>query len=257
MIDIHSHILPEVDDGSRGLEESLEMCRISFRDGISTIVATPHAHDSVHKTHNPAFLRQKVDELNTHLKGSPRIVLGCELRFTHDVVTHVCRDKSAPTIDGGPYALVEFPHQVVPLGSERALFELMSNQIRPIIAHPERNHLLMAEPERFYELVEMGVLGQVDTGSVTGQFGKKVQQTARLMLEHGLIHFIASDCHNTRNRLPGMSEAVQATAEIIGEEYAQAISKDNPAAVVEGKPIPVRPEAMLPQKRRRWFLFGR
>ncbi|HEX8183481.1 MAG TPA: CpsB/CapC family capsule biosynthesis tyrosine phosphatase, partial [Blastocatellia bacterium] len=196
-------------------------------------------------------------ELNTHLKGSPRIVLGCELRFTHDVVTHVCRDKSAPTIDGGPYALVEFPHQVVPLGSERALFELMSNQIRPIIAHPERNHLLMAEPERFYELVEMGVLGQVDTGSVTGQFGKKVQQTARLMLEHGLIHFIASDCHNTRNRLPGMSEAVQATAEIIGEEYAQAISKDNPAAVVEGKPIPVRPEAMLPQKRRRWFLFGR
>jgi protein-tyrosine phosphatase len=257
MIDIHSHILPEVEDGSRGLEESLEMCRISFRDGISTIVATPHAHDSVHKTHNPAFLRQKVDELNTHLKGSPRIVLGCELRFTHDVVTHVCRDKSAPTIDGGPYALVEFPHQVVPLGSERALFELMSNQIRPIIAHPERNHLLMAEPERFYELVEMGVLGQVDTGSVTGQFGKKVQQTARLMLEHGLIHFIASDCHNTRNRLPGMSEAVQATAEIIGEEYAQAISKDNPAAVVEGKPIPVRPEAMLPQKRRRWFLFGR
>jgi protein-tyrosine phosphatase len=255
MIDIHSHILPEVDDGSHSLEESLEMCRISFQDGVNTIVATPHAHDSVHKTHDPAFLRKKVDELNNHLQGGPRIVLGCELRFTHDVVSHICKAKSAPTIDGGPYALIEFPHQVVPLGSERALFELMSNQIRPIIAHPERNHLLMAEPERFYELVEIGVLGQVDTGSVTGQFGKKVQQAARLMLEHGLIHFIASDCHNTRNRLPGMSEAVQATAEIIGEEYAQAIAKDNPSAVVEGKPIPVRPEAMRPQKRKRWLFF--
>jgi protein-tyrosine phosphatase len=255
MIDIHSHILPEVDDGSRSLEESLEMCRISSEDGIEIIVATPHAHDNVHKTHDPRFLRQKVDELNSRLQGSPKIVLGCELRFTHDVVNHVCRIKSAPTIDDGPYVLVEFPHQVVPLGSERALFELMSNQIRPIIAHPERNHLLMAEPEKFYELVEMGVLGQVDTGSITGQFGKKVQQTALLMLEHGLIHFIASDCHNTRNRLPGMSQAVQATAEIVGEEYARAIAKDNPGAVVEGKPIPMRPQASIPKKKKKWLFF--
>jgi protein-tyrosine phosphatase len=256
MIDIHSHILPEVDDGSHSLEESLEMCHMSFRDGVQTMVATPHAHDSVHKTHDPAFLRRKVDELNGRLCGSPRVVLGCELRFTHDVVSQVCRTRSAPTIDGGPYVLVEFPHQVVPLGSDRALFELMSNQVRPIIAHPERNHLLMAEPERFYELVEMGALGQVDTGSVTGQFGKKVQQAAHLMLEHGLIHFIASDCHNTRNRLPGMSEAVRAAADIVGQEYARAIAEDNPAAVVEGKPIPVRPAAMLPQKKRRWLFFG-
>ncbi|HVG18560.1 MAG TPA: CpsB/CapC family capsule biosynthesis tyrosine phosphatase, partial [Blastocatellia bacterium] len=110
--------------------------------------------------------------------------------------------------------------------------------------------------ERFYELVEMGALGQVDTGSVTGQFGKKVQQAARLMLEHGLIHFIASDCHNTRNRLPGMSEGVRATAEIVGREYAQALADDNPSAVVEGRPIPVRPQAVLPQKKRRWLFFG-
>ena len=255
MIDIHSHILPEVDDGSRSLEESLEMCRLSATDGIEVIVATPHAHDNVHKTHDPEFLRQKVNELNAHLQGNPKIVLGCELRFTHDVVNHVCKEKSAPTIDGGPYVLVEFPHQVVPLGSSRALFELMSNQIRPIIAHPERNHLLMAEPERFYELVEMGVLGQLDTGSMTGQFGKKVQQAAHVMLENGLIHFIASDCHNTRNRLPGMSEAVQATAEIVGQEYARAIAKDNPAAVIEGKPIPQRPSAEIPKKKKRWLFF--
>jgi protein-tyrosine phosphatase len=255
MIDIHSHILHEVDDGARSLEESLEMCRISAAGGIKVIVATPHAHDSVHKTHDPEFLRQKVDLLNQRLAGSPRIELGCELRFTHDVVSQVCNRKSAPTLAGGPYVLIEFPHAVVPSGSERALFELMSNQIRPIIAHPERNQMLMAEPERFFELVEMGVLGQADTGSFTGQFGKKVQQTARIMLEHGLLHFLASDCHNTRNRLPGLSAAVETVAEMVGQEYARAMTDDNPAAVVEGKLIPVRPAAELPQKRKRWLFF--
>lgn len=256
MIDIHSHILPQVDDGSHSLDESVEMCRRSADDGIEICVATPHAHDHVHKTHDPVFLRQKVDELNTALAGRPRIVLGCELRFTHDVVNHLCNAKSAPTINGGPYALIEFPHQVVPLGSERALFELMSHQIRPIIAHPERNHMLMAEPEKFYELVEMGALGQLDTGSITGQFGKRVEQAARVMLEHGLIHFIASDCHNTRNRLPGMSEAVRAVAELIGEEYALAYAKDNPLAVIEGRAIPTRPAPVLPKKKKWWQLFG-
>ena len=256
MVDIHSHILPQVDDGSHSLEESLDMCRRSADDGIEIIVATPHAHDHVHTTHDPAFLRQKVDELNAELQGRPRIVLGCELRFTHDVVNQLCKAKSAPTINDGPYALIEFPHQVVPLGSERALFELMSQQIRPIIAHPERNMMLMAEPEKFYELVELGALGQLDTGSITGQFGKRVELAARVMLEHGLIHFIASDCHNTRNRLPGMSAAVKVVAELIGAEYAEAYAKDNPLAVIEGRAIPTRPAPLLPKRKKWWQLFG-
>jgi protein-tyrosine phosphatase len=257
MVDIHSHILPQVDDGSHSLEESVEMCRTSAADGITVMVATPHAHDGMHKTHEPDFLLQKVAELNKELGGSPKIVLGCELRFTHALVKQICETHSAPTIAGGPYALVEFPHAVVPPGSEHPLFELMSNQITPIIAHPERNMMLMSEPERFYELVSIGVLGQMDTGSIMGQFGKKVQQASRVMLENGLIHFIASDCHNTRNRLPGMSAAVASTAEIVGEEYAHAIADDNPAAVVEAKPIPARPTATPPQKKRRWLFFGK
>jgi len=257
MIDIHTHILPEVDDGSHSLEESIEMAKIAVSDGVRVIVATPHAHDGVHKTHNPAFLAQKVNQLNAALQGNPKIALGCELRFTHDVVKHVCFDKSAPTLASGSYVLVEFPHAIVPPGSERALFELMSNDIKPIIAHPERNQSLMAEPKRFYDLVEMGALGQLDTGSIIGQFGKKVQQTARIMLENGLIHFIASDCHNTRNRLPGMSAGVGLCAEVVGPSYANAIAADNPAAVVASKLIPVRPTSTLPQKRRRWMFFGR
>lgn len=257
MVDIHSHILPEVDDGSHGLAESIEMCRASSDDGIAVMVATPHAHDGVHKTHDPAFLNQKVEELNRELGGKPKIVLGCELRFTHDVVNQICETHSAPTIAGGPYILVEFPHAFVPAGSEHPLFELMSRRITPIIAHPERNMMLMAEPERFYELVSSGVLGQMDTGSILGKFGSRVQKAARVMLENGLIHFIASDCHNNRNRLPGLSEAVKATADVVGNEYAQAIASTNPSAVVEGRAIPSLPTATFPKKQKRWFLFGR
>lgn len=255
MIDIHSHILPEVDDGAKSLEESLEMCRLSAEDGIKVIVATPHAHDSVHTTHDPGFLQLKVDELNRHLRGSPKVVLGCELRFTHDLVRNILTSKTAPTIAGGPYALVEFPHAMVPPGSHRLLFELMNNQITPIIAHPERNQMMMNEPEVFYHMVEMGALGQVDSGSFTGQFGKRVRDAAQLMLENGLLHFIASDCHNTRNRLPGLSTAVTEVTEMVGPEYARAMVDDNPAAVVEGRQIPARPQAELPRKRKRWIFF--
>ena len=255
MVDIHSHILSAVDDGARNLDESLEMCRRSADDGITTIVATPHAHDSVHKTHAPEFLRQKVDELNSLLKGAPRIELGCELRFTHEVVKQVCQDQSAPTIAGGPYVLVEFPHRILPPGSERALFELMGYQIRPIIAHPERNQMIIAEPERFFPLVEMGVLGQADSGSFTGQFGKAVQQTATVLLEHGLVHCLASDCHNTRNRLPGLSEAVAAVAHLAGHDFAGAMAGANPAAIVRGERIPYQPPALYPKKRKKWLFF--
>jgi len=256
MIDIHSHVLPETDDGARNPDESVEMCRMSHHDGVSVIVATPHAHDGVHTTHQPATLTERLEALNNKLGGKPEIVLGCELRFTHDIVNQVCRARSAPTINGGPYVLVEFPHMVVPPGSERPLFELLSNQIRPIIAHPERNHLLMSEPERFYQLVEIGALGQLDTGSITGQFGSRVQKAAETMLLNGLIHFLASDCHNTRNRLPGLSAARAKVAQLVGEEYARSIVEDNPAAVIAGKPIPFKPMSAPPRKKRRW-LFGR
>jgi len=255
MIDIHTHILYDVDDGPRTIEESIEMGRLSAEDGVTAMIATPHAHDSMHVTHDPKDLKLKVDELNAALKGRPRIELGCELRFTHEVVAQVSVKKTAPTLAGGPYVLVEFPHLSVPVGAERVFYELLSSDLRPVIAHPERNRALMDEPERFYSLVEIGVLGQVDSGSVTGQFGKTVQKVAALMLEHGLIHIMASDCHNTRNRLPGLSSAVREVAGIIGEEGAHKITADNPAAVLDGRPIPWRPLPTPPVKKRKWLFF--
>ena len=257
MTDIHSHILWGVDDGPPTLDEAVRMCKASAADGISCMVATPHAFDGVHTTHDSGFLRQRVTEINDQLGGNPVVKLGCELRMNHDVVRQVCADRTAPTLGGGPYVLVEFPHYVVPIGSDRVFFELMTNGFNPIIAHPERNRTLMAEPEKFYKMVDSGVLGQMDSGSITGQFGVKTEKTVRLMLEHGLIHFIASDCHNMRNRLPGLSEAIAEVAEFAGEDVAKSISVDNPGAIVEGKPLPWRPTPILPEKGKKWWFFSK
>jgi len=255
MVDIHSHILAGVDDGARSLEESVAMCKASFAEGVTTIIATPHAHDGVHTTHHPEFLRQKVAELNAILNGEPKIELGCELRFTHEVVSHLCFKKSALPLAGSRFALIEFPAQVVPPHSDRAFFELMNNNIRPIIAHPERNMMLMAQPEKFFEMVDMGVLGQADVGSFTGQFGSRVKETVELMLENGLLHFVASDCHNMRNRLPGLLSAVEIISDIVGEEYARAMAGDNPQAVASDQWIPLCPVPQIPKKKKKWFFF--
>jgi len=255
MIDVHSHILPETDDGARCIDESVKMCQTSAADGVEVMVATPHGFDGVHTTHAVDLLAERVAELNRLLNGRPEIVLGCELRLTHDVVNQVCFDKTAPTMAGGPYVLLEFPHAMVPVGADRVLFELMSNGIRPIIAHPERNRVLITEPARFYAMVEMGVLGQVDSGSLLGQFGSTIQKTARCMIESNLIHLIGSDCHNMRNRLPGLSAAVTQIADIAGAEAARSISKQNPAAVLAGSPAPWRPSPRTPAKKKKWFFL--
>lgn len=257
MTDIHSHILWNVDDGPSTLDEAIQMCRTSAGDGVSCMVATPHAFDGVHTNHQLSFLESRVDEMNEQLGGNPRVRLGCELRMNHDIVKQVCVERTAPTLGGGPYILIEFPHYVVPVGSERVFFELMTHGFKPIIAHPERNRTLMAEPQRLYSMVESGVLGQVDAGSITGKFGSKTEKTARLMLEHGLIHFIASDCHNMRNRLPGLSDATSRVASLVGDEVARALSRDNPGACVEGKLLPWRPVPAQPAKGRKWLFFSK
>src|SRR5262245_34189455 len=257
MTDIHSHILWGVDDGPSTLEEAVRMCKASAGDGLSCMVATPHAFDGVHTTHQVNFLENRVKEMNEQLGGKPEVRLGCELRINHDIVKQVCNDRTAPTLGGGPYILIEFPHYVVPVGSERVFFELMTNSFKPIVAHPERNRTLMAEPHRFYNMVESGGLGTMDAGSITGKFGAKTEKTARLMLEHGLIHFIASDCHNMRNRLPGLSEATTQVAELVGEDVARSISADNPGAIVDGKHLPWRPSPVLPEMGRKWWFFNK
>lgn len=256
MVDLHAHILHGIDDGASTLEDAVEMCRQAAADGTDTIVATPHRFDGVHDNPPVEVLRERVSELQAAVGESIRIVLGCELHFTHAIVDQLCTTREALSINGGPYVLVEFPPFQIPTGCENAIYRLASAGFKPLIAHPERNRTVQQHPERFYNLCELGLYGQIDAASLLGKFGKEAEATARLLLECNLGHAISSDTHSPRRRRPGLTRARDIARQIVGDEAAAALVDSNPRAIVAGEPIPYAPDPTVPRTRRpRWFGF--
>jgi protein-tyrosine phosphatase len=136
--------------------------------------------------------------------------------------------------DGKKYLFIEFPHQMIPYRVEEVLFQLMSRRVIPIITHPERNLEIGQRPQRYYEMIKKGCLGQVTAMSLTGEFGPRVRQIGERLLKNRLIHFIASDAHSTNGRPPILSEGVRAAGRIVGEEEAWKMVTEYPQAVLEG-----------------------
>ena len=252
MIDLHSHILCGLDDGAQLLEESIEMCRMSYHDGIRTIVATPHILDGVYQNDRSTIL-PRLKELNAVLMHSAldtrhsalRILPGADVHFSSDILHRYEEGEIVTVNDQGRYLMIEFESQGIPYMAEKALFQMLTNGIIPIISHPERNMEIGKEPRRYYEMIRMGCLGQVTAMSLTGEFGPKVMKVAEKLLAHRLIHIIASDAHSVRRRPPVLSSGVKAAEKIVGEEEARKLVTEYPKAVIEGRrpsipdPIPL------------------
>lgn len=256
MVDLHSHILYGVDDGAATLDDAIEMAGQAAADGTEVMVATPHRFDGIHDNHPVEMLRERLAEIQTAVGDSIRLVLGCELHFTHAVVEQLVETGEAWGINGGPYVLLEFPPFTIPHGCEHAIYHLTSHGFRPLIAHPERNRMVQEKPEHFYNLAELGLYGQLDSASLFGKFGKEALATAKTLLRSNLVHAISSDTHSPRHRRPGLSAAYGVARGLVGEEAARALVDDNPRAVVEGQPLPYVPEASPPNARRnRWIFF--
>lgn len=254
MIDLHSHILHGIDDGAETFEDAVAMCQLAAADGTEVMVATPHRFDGIHENHPIELLRERLVQLQAAVGESIRLVLGCELHFTHAVVEQLCETGDGWGINEGPYVLLEFPPFSIPHGCEHAIYKLTSHGFRPLIAHPERNRAVQEKPEFFYNLSELGLYGQVDSASLFGKFGKEAQAAARTLLKSNLIHAISSDSHSPRRRRPGLSQAFAVARDLVGDEHARALVVDNPRAVVDGQPLPYVPDATPPrQKRSRWF----
>src|SRR5262245_20757290 len=126
MVDLHAHILPNTDDGAATLEDAVEMCRQAAEDGADTIVATPHRFDGVHDNPPVDVLRERLAEVQRVGGNRIRLVLGCELHFTHAIVDQLCETRPAIPINGGPYVLIEFPPIAIPTGCESALYAITS-----------------------------------------------------------------------------------------------------------------------------------
>jgi protein-tyrosine phosphatase len=254
MIDLHCHILPGVDDGARTLEEALDMARAAERDGIKTIVATPHLFRGEFDLEGFDSIQQKRHDLNEALKANNiqvELRSGAEVHISHNLIEEIRRNREALVLNGSSYMFIEFPVWHVYQGVKNLFFDLMSEGIRPIIAHPERNSVFKAHPELLYELVQMGALVQANSGSFFGIYGSKSAALVRRLLEWNLIHFIASDGHSADSMPPRLSQAVREAEATIGRERASALVNDNPQAVLEDREIPCSAQALNPRTSRK------
>lgn len=255
IVDIHAHVLPGIDDGPDTLEAAVHMCRLAASDGTDVIITTPHRFDGLHVDHDVAKLAGDLDVLRAALGPAPRLALGTEFRFTHDIADLVLGPARQLTLNGGPYVLLEMPSAAIPVNCENPIYRLSSAGLKVVVAHPERNREVQSRFERFFNLVELGLVVQIDAGSILGKFGPKAQAAARQMLEHRLVHVIASDGHSPVRRRPLLSAAVEAAREIVGDDV-EALVGANPEAIFEGRPLPYLPDPVAPgQTRKRRFFF--
>lgn len=238
MIDLHSHILPGVDDGAQKLEDSLEMARKAISQGITHLMCTPHHNNG--KYNNPADkIIREVANLQGELdkRGLDLTLLeGQEVRLTEFLLTAIQRDEILFTDLDNTYLLIEFPTNEVPIYAEQVFYQLLNRGQVPVIVHPERNAVFREEPNRLVSFLEMGTLTQLTAPSIVGIFGSDIQQTARQMLEHNMLYMVASDAHNLRHRTFLMKEAYKEIEKIGGKEMVEAMqqmAKD----LVNGDPV--------------------
>ena len=227
MIDLHSHILPGVDDGAQTLEDSLEMARKAVSQGITHLMCTPHHNNG--KYNNPAdkiirdvaALQKELDQRGLDLT----LLEGQEVRLTELLLTAIQRDEILFTDLDNTYLLIEFPTNEIPIYAEQVFYHLLSRGQVPVIVHPERNAVFREEPNRLVSFLEMGTLTQLTAPSIVGLFGNEIQNTARQMLEHNMLYMVASDAHNLRHRTFLMKEAYAEIRKIGGSEMVQAMEQ--------------------------------
>jgi len=235
LIDLHSHLLPGIDDGAQTLGEALELARIAVNDGITHMTLTPHIHigrfDNDIVTTGDAFklFRGALKDADIPLK----IAIAGEVRISDELLMLVPQ-KQVPFLGswgGKKVLLLELPHSHIPPGSDKLVKWLLDQQIIPMIAHPERNKDILRNFDLIAPFVEMGCLFQVTAMSMSGGFGKDAEQRAMQMLEKGWITVLATDAHNVKHRPPVLSKGYEAAKKIVGELAAKALVLDNPRII--------------------------
>lgn len=257
MIDLHSHVLPGIDDGPPSVEGSLALAKVAADTGTRTLAATPHVTWDLPNT--AATVADGIARLQPELDaaGIPlKIVRGGELAAS--------RARELPEeellglrLGGGEWLLVECPLSVAAIGFDTLVYELQARGHRILLAHPERSPALHREPERIGMLVDAGALCSVTASSLTGRFGSAVKRFAFELIEQGLVHDLASDAHDSARRPPGLREHIEeADRELPGlVDHAEWLTVDVPHAILTSAPIPPPPGP--PPRQRRRGLFRR
>jgi protein-tyrosine phosphatase len=252
MVDIHSHILPGLDDGAKSLEDSLGMLKIAVAGGTTDIVGTPHANTEF--TFDPALVAQKLAELSAAAGQSIRIYTGCDFHLQYENIQDALENPTKYTINHKNYLLVEFSDLMIFNTTGDIFYQLRSAGILPVVTHPERNWLLQKRFEAISEWVTEGACLQVTGQSLTGRFGRHAKEFAEKLMKAGMVHFIASDAHGCDDRTPDLREAFDYVSERYGAKRAERLFVINPRAALHGEPLP---ELGIPDPapRRKWYQF--
>ena len=248
MIDLHSHILPGIDDGAKTLDVSLEMARIAVADGIHTMACTPHIYPGMYMNDGPG-IHKAVASLQTVLNREGialRLVVGADVHLVPGLIEGL-RTGLVPTLNGSRYFLLEPSHTTPPPRFEDSVFNLIASGYTPIITHPERLTWVENHYPVFLRLIEQGAWMQITAGALTGAFGPRAKHWGERFLAEGHTHIIASDAHSTGRRLPRMSEARELARRLLGEDEAQRLVVGRPQAVIDNLPpqefaLPEAPE---------------
>jgi protein-tyrosine phosphatase len=264
MIDIHCHILPNLDDGADSLETACAMAEMAIEDGITHVVGTPHAspaHPFV-----PELVQQRRDEIQARFEGRLAIATGCDFHLSFENLQEIRQEPARFTLNQKNYLLVEFADYSIPPSMDQALHQLQLAGLRPIVTHPERNPLIRSQPERLFRWLRQGSYAQVTAQSLLGKFGRAAQDIAEKWLSLGAVHFLASDAHNVTSRPLRLKETFDLVRSRWGEDVARALLIANPLAAFEGGPLPYVPElpddlgvaesgARGPARRKRFLFF--
>jgi protein-tyrosine phosphatase len=242
VIDIHHHLLFDLDDGSRTLEMSVAMAEMAIADGITHIVCTPHSSERFR--FQPALNQERLAEIQSAVGDRIELGLGCDFHLMYENIEDALHSPNKYTINGKNYLLVEFPDFSISPNTAATFYDLRLSGMVPIITHPERNPLLSKQPERMAEWLATGALIQITAASLSGRFGQKAQQLCHWLLERNWVHFLATDAHNLTTRPPQLRAAYATIEQQYGSEAAERLCVTNPRAAFYGEALPGQPEML-------------
>lgn len=241
MIDVHSHILPNIDDGSRSIEETFNLIKEAKEAGFEGIVCTSHYMENYYETNRPErevwinAIHENLENKNMDMN----LYLGNEI-YMSDNIIELLEDGKATTMNDTSYVLFELPMNAEPMNLYDMVYEMQQYKIVPILAHPERYSFVQTDPELIYDLIDKGVLMQANYGSIIGQYGKKAQMIVQKFLENNMIHMLGTDVHRQNTIYPKIPEIILELKSLIGEEKVKELTTINPELVINNKRIDIR-----------------
>lgn len=240
MIDMHSHVLPNLDDGSRSIEETFNLIQEAQNAGFEAIIATSHYMEGYYETATAerevwvSAIYKKLQEKGIDLK----LYIGNEIYLSENMIK-LLEEGKASTINDTSYVLFEMPLNVEPLNLYDIIYEMLQYKLVPILAHPERYTFVQKDPELIYDLIQKGVLMQANYASILGYYGKRAQMTVKKFLENNMIHFLGSDVHRQNTIYVRMPEILEKLESIIGKQKLIELTTINPKLVLQNKRIDI------------------